>query len=314
MNDTNSIGPFCNVRNIVMMAALTAGYLLLSYFLIGFHSDQLFLVGIINLLFFISRGTHNFIISLSAFIIFWIIFNYMKAFPNYRYNTVHIEDLYNFDKHVFGINDEGKRLTQNEYWYLHRQTFLDLLCGAFYLLWIPGPLALSIYFFFTRRKQAFHFSFTFLLVNLIGFIGYYAYPAAPPWYVQVHGFAFEAKTPGNVAGFVRFDDFFHTGIFNALYSKSSNVFAAMPSLHSSYPLVCFYFAFKNKLKIGRICYLFLSIGIWFAAVYSGHHYVSDVLAGVFCAVAGISLYNFLIQKKTFVYSFVEKLAEKAGAK
>ncbi|MDR0792446.1 MAG: phosphatase PAP2 family protein [Chitinophagaceae bacterium] len=314
MIDKTASSSFYSPKNILIMAALTAGYLLVSYFLIGFHSDQLFLVSIINLLFFISRGTRSFIISLSAFIIFWIVFNYMKAFPNYNYSTVHIEDLYNFDKRVFGVTEAGTRLTQNEYWFAHRHIFLDVLCSICYLLWIPGPLALCVYFFFTDRKQAFHFSYTFLLVNFIGFVGYYVYPAAPPWYVQLHGFSFQTNTPGYAAGFTRVDNFFHIGLFNALYSKSSNVFAAMPSLHSSYPLICLYFAVKNKLKIGRIFFLLLSAGIWFAAVYSGHHYVSDVLAGIFCAIAGILLYGILIKKKTFVYYFIEKLAKKAEEK
>ena len=34
-------------------------------------------------------------------------------------------------------------------------------------------------------------------------------------------------------------------------------------------------------------------GIWFAAVYSNHHYVLDVLAGIACAGLGIWLFNLL---------------------
>jgi membrane-associated phospholipid phosphatase len=34
-------------------------------------------------------------------------------------------------------------------------------------------------------------------------------------------------------------------------------------------------------------------GIWFAAVYSGHHYVLDVLAGITCGLTGITLFNYL---------------------
>jgi inositol phosphorylceramide synthase catalytic subunit len=37
-------------------------------------------------------------------------------------------------------------------------------------------------------------------------------------------------------------------------------------------------------------------GIWFAAVYSGHHYVLDVLAGICCGLAGIGLFNLLYFK------------------
>jgi membrane-associated phospholipid phosphatase len=38
------------------------------------------------------------------------------------------------------------------------------------------------------------------------------------------------------------------------------------------------------------------VGIWFAAVYSGHHYVLDVLAGIGCGLAGIGLFNLLYSR------------------
>ncbi|MDQ6257861.1 hypothetical protein NO275_08405, partial [Campylobacter jejuni] len=76
---------------------------------------------------------------------------------------------------------------------------------------------------------------------------YYVYPAAPPWYVQLHGFDFLASTPGNTGGLERFDAFFGVDIFHSLYSKSSNVFAAMPSLHSSYPLIVLFYGIKYRL-------------------------------------------------------------------
>jgi membrane-associated phospholipid phosphatase len=67
----------------------------------------------------------------------------------------------------------------------------------------------------------------------------------------------------------------------------------MPSLHAAYPLTVLYYGVKFRL--GRVNILFASImaGIWFAAVYSGHHYVLDVLAGIGCGLAGIGLFNLL---------------------
>src|SRR6202007_1593795 len=107
--------------------------------------------------------------------------DYMKAFPNYRYNTVHIESLYHAEKELFGIHSASTVLTPNEYWFIHRQTFLDILAGFFYLCWVPVPLAFAGYLFFKDRTAFLHFALTFLLVNLIGFALYYIYPAAPPW-------------------------------------------------------------------------------------------------------------------------------------
>ncbi len=144
----------------------------------------------------------------------------------------------------------------------------------------------------------FTFAFTFLLVNLIGFVIYYLYPAAPPWYSQLYGFEFIANTPGNTAGLSRFDSFFDVGIFKSIYSKSSNVFAAMPSLHSSYPLIALYYAVKSKISLPLTIIIGITMpGIWFAAVYTSHHYVLDVLAGISCAIVGIILVNMFVAKR-----------------
>jgi membrane-associated phospholipid phosphatase len=284
-------------KDILLSLIISVSYLLLSKILIGFKPEQLVLVFIFNVLYYLSFTTRKFIKGFSVFIVFWITFDYMKAFPNYLYNTVHIGSLYNAEKSLFGININGQLLTPNEFWLQNQHTFLDVISGIFYLCWVPVPLAFAAYLFFSNRREQFlHFSLTFLLVNLIGFVGYYIYPAAPPWYIQNYGFNFQAHTPGNTAGLERFDKFFHVGIFNALYSKSSNVFAAMPSLHSAYNLIVLYYGIKNRLGLINIIFAVVAIGIWFAAVYSSHHYILDVLAGMFCAVLGIFLFEKIIAK------------------
>lgn len=294
----------------LVVAALSVGYLLLSYLLVGFKTDQLVLVGLANLLYFASAVTRKFITGFSIFIVFWVLYDYMKAFPNYWFNPVHIQDLYEAEKAVFGIRDGAAVLTPNEFWLQHSHTFLDVLCGVFYLTWIPVPLAFAGFLFFWNRRQFVYFSLTFLLVNLLGFVVYYLYPAAPPWYVQLHGFDFIAATPGNTAQLARFDAFFDVTIFNSLYAKGSNVFAAMPSLHSAYPLIVFYYALRNNLGIvAKVLFGIITVGIWFAAVYTSHHYVLDVLAGITCACFGIWLFHWLLARKGVSHNAVEKLVQ-----
>jgi membrane-associated phospholipid phosphatase len=181
------------------------------------------------------------------------------------------------------------------------------MAGVFYLCWIPVPIAFAAYLFFTnRRRQFLLFLLTFVLVNFIGFIIYYLYPAAPPWYVQYNGFIFHAGTPGNTAGLAKFDAYFHAGIFKSIYAKGSNVFAAMPSLHSSYPVVVLYYGLKNKLGWLNIFFGTVMIGIWFSAVYLSHHYVIDVLAGMLCAAIGITLFNLLYKNAKWFNRFIDR--------
>ena len=307
MNNAVDSSATIKIRSTVIVAILSISYLLLSYILVGFKPDQLVLLAIFNSLYFASAITRKFILGFLIFIVYWIIFDYMKAWPNYNYNAVHIADLYNTEKNLFGIYLGGKTLTPNEYWRYHGHTFLDVMAGVFYLCWIPVPLAFAGFLFFKNRRQFLCFSLTFVLVNMIGFIIYYTYPAAPPWYVQFHGFQFQAATPGNTAGLAKFDAYFHAGIFKSIYAKGSNVFAAMPSLHSSYPVIVLYYGLKNRLGAINIFFGLVMVGIWFSAVYASHHYILDVMAGVACAITGIVIFNLLVTRwqafANFIYRY-----------
>lgn len=291
---------------LVGAALASLAYLVLSYFLIGFKSDQVVLVLLFNGLFFGSRGTRNFISAFSVFAVYWILFDYQKAFPNYRFNTVHIQELYLWEKSWFGIDWNNAVLTPNEFLAQHTASVLDLLSGAFYLCWIPVPLAFAIALYIKNRRLFFQFALTFVVVNLLGWSGYYGYPAAPPWYVAQHGFELVASTPGATAGLKGFDNIVGVPLFESIYEKSSNVFAAMPSLHSAYVLLVFFYSVKAKLKGWPVLFGVITAGIWFAAVYTSHHYVIDVLAGIVCGVAGTALFQWWARSKQGTRT-VEKL-------
>jgi len=80
----------------------------------------------------------------------------------------------------------------------------------------------------------------------------------------------------------------------------------MPSLHSAYPILVFYFAWKNKMRIATVIFGVVMVGIWFAAVYTSHHYMLDVIAGILCAVTGIALFNLLQAKWGWFARFIDK--------
>lgn len=306
MNST-TLPLFYSTRKIVAALLVSAIYLLCSRLLVGFKTDQLFLVALFNVLYFASSISRKFILGFSIFIVYWIIFDYMKAFPNYHFNKVHIADLYDAEKSLFAIDTTAGKLTPNEFWIHNQQTFLDIMCGIFYLCWIPVPLAFAGYLFFRDKNLFLQFSLSFVLVNFIGFVIYYVYPAAPPWYIQLHGNRFISGTPGNTAALIRFDNYFGTGIFSGLYAKSSNVFAAMPSLHSSYPVIVLYYGIKKNMGwLVNTLFAVVMLGIWFAAVYTSHHYLLDVLAGITSAIASIILFQRFFMKSAFFKKYFQR--------
>lgn len=48
------------------------------------------------------------------------------------------------------------------------------------------------------------------------------------------------------------------------------------------------------------------VGIWFAAVYTSHHYLADVLAGITTALVGIFSFNWLKERKPLA-NFIERM-------
>ena len=78
----------------------------------------------------------------------------------------------------------------------------------------------------------------------------------------------------------------------------------MPSLHSSYPLIVVYFGLRKKLGWANIIFAIVTVGIWFAAVYTSHHYVLDVLAGITCAIAGIFIFQKIVLRSNRFNKFL----------
>ncbi len=144
---------FQKLKYWIIAFGLSVTYLILSFLLIGFKTDQLVLITIFNILYLISPATRKFIIAFSPFIVFWIIFDYMKAFPNYLFNAVHIKDLHDAEKYLFGTNVNGILVTPGDYFNNNHFLLGDVLSGAFYLCWIPVPLLFAVYLYIHNRAE-----------------------------------------------------------------------------------------------------------------------------------------------------------------
>ncbi len=230
----------------------------------------------------------------------------MKAWPNWAYNTVDIEPLYILEKSLFGFHDGNQIITPNEYYLNHTNTFIDIISGIFYLSWVPLPLIFAFYLYAVNKNLFLRFFMAFFIVNIIGFIIYYLHPAAPPWYYEIHGPALNTQTKSYAAGLLRFDHFFGIHLFEGMYSKGSNVFAAMPSLHASYPLIGLIYAFKQKSLPFKIIFAIFMAGIWFSAVYLTHHYILDVIAGIACGITGVLIFEKILMKNKNFKAFMDR--------
>lgn len=281
-------------------------FILLTGCFVGIRSEHIFLAVFYLILFISGRRTRQLGAALLPFVLFGVSYDWMRAWPNYLVNPIDVSGIYDKELALFGVTDGGTLVTLCEYFNVHNWAVADFFAGIFYLCWVPVPIIFGLWLYFKRKRDAYlRFALVFLLVNVIGFAGYYIYPAAPPWYAIQYGFEPILNTPGNVAGLGRFDALMGVNIFESIYGRNSNVFAAVPSLHSAYMVVALYYAIARKCG-WRLISLFsvIMVGIWATAVYSSHHYVIDVLLGISCALAGIFLFEFVLMNiRAFRYFF-----------
>ena len=268
-------------------------FLLLTGAFVGIRPEHFLMVGLFLLLFFSGGYTRKLAVALLPFIVFGVSYDWMRVWPNYEVNPIDVRGLYEAEKSLFGISVGGETLIPCEYFARHHCAVADFMAGIFYLCWVPVPIAFGLWLYFKgQRGMYLRFSMVFLLVNLIGFAGYYIHPAAPPWYAMSYGFEPVLSTPGNVAGLGRFDELLGVTVFEGIYGRNANVFAAVPSLHAAYMVVALAYAVMARCRRWLIAlFAFIMVGIWWTAVYSGHHYIIDVSLGIACALLGILVFE-----------------------
>jgi hypothetical protein len=268
-------------KNIIINILLITIYILWNSFVVGIRDEHYFLLLLWLVSFYAGEKSRKFIIAFSIFIVYWIIYDSMRILPNYEVSQVHIIEPYEFEKALFGITVNNTLLTPNEYFAIYNTKFLDILSGLFYINWVPIPLAFGVY------------------------------PAAPPWYVDLYGFDLQIGVPGNSARLSKFDEIVGLPIFENIYNKNANVLAAMPSLHATYPLIVLFYGIKKGFGwlLNGLFIIFMS-GIWFAAVYSNHHYIVDILVGVIMTLVVIAVFEKLSFKPYYqrhIRSFINQI-------
>lgn len=257
------------------------------------------------------KPTRKFALALTPWLVFACSYDGMRLLPNYEVNPIDTRGIYEAEKSLFGIGTAAGTLIPGEWFNLHNCAFADFMAGFFYLCWVPVPLGFAVYLYLKGKREMYlRFSLAFLFVNLVGFVGYYIHPAAPPWYVIEHGFTPVLNTPGSVAGLGRFDALVGVPVFHSIYCNNSNVFAAVPSLHAAYMLVATIYAVisrQNKLCIG--IFAFICMGIWWTAVYSTHHYIIDVLLGILTTIVALLILERLLLRAEWAKRFMARYAK-----
>lgn len=280
--------PSFRMRRRILPPALGLAYIGVIGVLGGLRSDHV-LVGLLGMLDLYNEKTRLFLRQFLPFIATGAIYDSMRYFywPAIE-GRVHVAGPWQLERSWFGI---GGR-TPNEWFLAHHWPTLDLACGFAYLVFVGEYLAVAFILFFRRHEGVLRrFAFAFLIVNVLGFITYFVYPVAPPWYVTEYGFGpARMDIHSHAAAASRFDELLGTHFFDQLYGRGVDVYGAYPSLHVAYPLLAVWATLQTQdLRWARAPAVAFFLLMCLSAVYLQHHYVIDVLLGIAYATATLAL-------------------------
>ncbi|EMG46393.1 AUR1 Inositol phosphorylceramide synthase [Candida maltosa Xu316] len=158
------------------------------------------------------------------------------------------------------------------------------------------------------------YGFAFGYMNLLGVMIQMAFPAAPPWYKNLHGLEpANYSMHGSPGGLGRIDQLLGIDMYTTGFSNSPVIFGAFPSLHSGCAIMealflCWLFPRFKAAWVGYASYL------WWSTMYLTHHYFVDLIGGAMLSlvVFEFTKYNYLPKNKVgkfcrWSYTELEKI-------
>jgi hypothetical protein len=149
------------------------------------------------------------------------------------------------------------------------------------------PIALVALWWFSPSGFR-RFAFGVVTLALLSCLTFLVYPAAPPWLAAQHGLVPPVQqligTINRHLPLIRLDPLWERG------TGYANVVAAVPSLHAGQTLfVTLFFTRRLRSPLRHLLWLY-PLAMAFALVYTGEHYVGDVVLGwAYCAAVYLAL-------------------------
>ena len=147
------------------------------------------------------------------------------------------------------------------------EKFITVAHGTHFVAFLIVGLIIWLY----KPTQFRFFKVSFYLVIFFGLLGYFAVPTVPPWMAS------------NVFGLLPRLVHFNVVIYNMVIPDitsgfDTNPIAAMPSLHAAFPILLGLVLWRIYRWKASPFFLYVLLML-FAIVYTGDHYIVDVLAG-----------------------------------
>lgn len=243
-----------------------------------------------------SRATRDLTAALLPAAIFGLAYDLMRLLLDRDYPMLPTAWTVEAERRLFGwLSPASGELGPVDFFTQHNWLPLDLLAGLWYSTHVPSVILFGLFIWwcaYRERERAAErldkYFWGFLIFNGVGMLVWALFPVAPPWYIQEFGLLAPQALDlpegllGSPAGLARVDAWLGYEHFAGIYEQSTYVFGAMPSLHAAAPAWVALWARRKWLRRFSLIYAGMMA---FFALYLGHHYLVDVVAGVALAVA-----------------------------
>jgi hypothetical protein len=234
----------------------------------------LFLVAVV------TRRIGPFVRDWAVFLSVVVLFDSLRGYAYYLTVTLD-RDIYmgyviEFDRWIFG-GQVGAVALQKLLWTGAAAGALDKILivahGSHFLVF----LLLGFAIWYTRRERFDRFKLGMSLVIMVGVLGYFLVPTIPPWmaYEDFHVIPPVTRV---------FGELYNTQIPMLSKSFDVNPVAAMPSLHTAFPVFLTLAALATWGRRGALMIPY-ALAVILALVYGAEHYAADILAGIVLAAA-----------------------------
>lgn len=246
-----------------------------------FSPDQFFIAAL--LITILIGRSKQFLKDWSIPVTLFLSYDYLRGLVPKLSLQAHIFPMINFDKKIFGViptNELQSKLFASGiiHWY-------DYLAVVFYLSHFIVPMLLAFIFWLKDREYFREYTMALLILSYGAFITYILFPAMPPWMAAQQGFipAVDKVMDQVFASFPN-----QINLPSIYRFIGVNIVAAVPSLHAAYPWLTFLFVIR-KVKLWGLLLIPYVLGVWFAIIYMGEHYVFDLIVGVLYASVAFTL-------------------------
>ena len=155
----------------------------------------------------------------------------------------------------------------------------DYASWAVYVSYFVATYLLAGVLWFVARDRFRRYVACVALLAGMAFVTFALFPAAPPWLASREGFLDEVtRLIGPISGQIPFFSLSFEGLFER-GSEYANPVAAVPSLHAAYTLLFSIFLWRLVPRWARVLLAAYPPAMAFALVYTGEHYLVDILLG-----------------------------------